>query len=299
MSEKIFKKDILFIFLSSNLNLFQRKALNIFIHNAQMNKTTKNTDFFISINKLKDQAGFSKNDRNNSYIKEKIQELLSTNFFLDMPLEKKEQIFKSLSCTNAIVKYSFTEKFFEISQNPKNAILLNLEIIKNYNSKYSLALYEILKFINSSKGTKLSIKFLRWYLALEKDQYKATSDLKKRIIDIAIDEINNFSDINVTYTALKYGKKIYAYDFIVLPSKKIEKNIQDEKITEKINTLNEIYKNTQFYSEKHQCFFYFKNINFTQDEFEIKAYDESFCISIFYFKTLEELYIFLKKWTML
>lgn len=299
MSENIFKKDMSFVFLSSNLNLFQRKVINIFIYNAQINKAPKNTDFFISINKLKDQAGFAQNDRNNTYIKNKIQELTTTSFHSNISLEKKEQIFKNLSCTNAIVKYAFTEKFFELSQNSKNAIELNLDIIKNYNQKYSLALYEILKFISSKKGTKLSMKFLRWYFALEKDQYKAAGDLKKRIIDTCLEEINDFSDISVDYIPLKNGKKIYGYDFTILPSNKLDKNTQIQKNIEKINIINKFYKNTQFYSTKHQGFFYFKNIDLIENGLELKATDESFTANAFYFKDMQELCKFLKERIML
>lgn len=285
--------------LGSNLNIFQRKAINILIYNAQMNQTPQNTDFFIGIKKLKEHAGFSLKDSNDVYVKDKILELYDTKFNSNLFSNNKKQIFKTLSYSNSIIKYTFLENFLSKIQNPPNPIELNLDIIKNYTSKYSIALYEILKTINFKKGTKLSINFLRWYFCIEKYQYKATADLKKKLIDTAVDEINEFSDINITYESIKYGKKIYGYDFTILPAENLEKDIKNHKIIEKIYIINKIYNNTQFYSEKHQSFFYFANIKFVEKEFELEAYDESFNIIIFYFKSLEEICIFLKKWTTL
>ena len=50
-----------------------------------------------------------------------------------------------------------------------------------------------------NKTPQISLEDLRNKLGVEEDQYKLMADFKKRVLDIAIEQINEHSDIKAEY----------------------------------------------------------------------------------------------------
>lgn len=48
-------------------------------------------------------------------------------------------------------------------------------------------------------------------LGIDEDQYPLIADFKKRVLDIAVEQINEHSDIKVKYDQIKQGRKIVAF----------------------------------------------------------------------------------------
>ena len=74
-------------------------------------------------------------------------------------------------------------------------------------STYAIRLYELLIQYRTVGKREIKLEDLRWMLELQ-DKYPVWADLKKRVIDQAIKEINEFSPLNVTYDTKKTGRKI-------------------------------------------------------------------------------------------
>ena len=55
----------------------------------------------------------------------------------------------------------------------------------------------------------------RGQLGVEDDEYKAMSNFKIRVLDLAVEEINEKSDLNINYTQKKKGRKIIGFTFTV------------------------------------------------------------------------------------
>lgn len=81
-----------------------------------------------------------------------------------------------------------------------------LQDIAGVSSGYSIRFYELMMQFKSTGYRKIRLDDLRNMLDLN-DKYPLTADLKRRVIDTAIDELNEKSPIKITYKLLKTGRK--------------------------------------------------------------------------------------------
>jgi plasmid replication initiation protein len=72
-------------------------------------------------------------------------------------------------------------------------------------------------------------------LGIGVNEYKAMCDFKKRVLQVAIDEINKKADIKVCYEQVKKGRRIAGFKFKVLPKDK-PKNTKQGSISRDVNT---------------------------------------------------------------
>lgn len=91
------------------------------------------------------------------------------------------------------------------------------------NSVYSVRLYELLKQWLQVKKAKFELELLRGQLGLGVNEYVRMSDFKKRVLDLAVDEINDKTDLKVSYTNIKKGRKIVGFNFKILEKPKPKK----------------------------------------------------------------------------
>lgn len=95
------------------------------------------------------------------------------------------------------------------------------------NSAYSVRLYELLAQWRKAKKTPLfELEVFRSQLGLGVNEYKKMNDFKKRVLDLAVTEINEKTDLKVSYKQEKIGRKIIGFNFKVL-SKAETKNTEE------------------------------------------------------------------------
>lgn len=80
-------------------------------------------------------------------------------------------------------------------------------------SQYSLRLYELIKSHNGQGKWELTIEELRNQLFIEPEQYTDWRNFSRRVLDAAILEICNFTDLLVAYEAKRRERKIYSITF--------------------------------------------------------------------------------------
>lgn len=103
-----------------------------------------------------------------------------------------------------------------------------LERIAMLNSIYSVRLYELLiKWLSAKKTDTFDYEILRGQLGIGVNEYKHMGDFKKRVLDLAVNEINEKTDIKVSYEQVKEGRKIVGFKFKIL-SKDKPKNTKIE-----------------------------------------------------------------------
>ena len=98
-----------------------------------------------------------------------------------------------------------------------------LNDVSGFGSVYSFRFYQMIMQFKSTGYCKVSLDDLRYSLALF-EKYEATKDLRKWVIDTAIDEINEKTPYKVSYELLKTGRKFTHLELKFrqkLPSKKI------------------------------------------------------------------------------
>lgn len=105
----------------------------------------------------------------------------------------------------------------------------------NLNSVYSVRLYELLiQWKTAGKTPVFELLLFRGQMGLDDNEYKAMNDFKKRVLDLAVNEINEKTDLTVSYTQEKKGRLIHGFKFTV-KQKQTQKAVKNER---DINTVD-------------------------------------------------------------
>jgi len=108
-----------------------------------------------------------------------------------------------------------------------------LENILRFKSVYSIRLYELAKSWEARGDFTISLDEFRQIIGLEcldrkdkncKPKYKLYGDLKRKIINRAIKEINALSDIKLSFKEKKTGRKVTSLHFAIKPKEKEKQN---------------------------------------------------------------------------
>ena len=103
-----------------------------------------------------------------------------------------------------------------------------LEQVASMTSVYSVRLYELLTQWRKAKKAKFDLEIFRGQLGLGVNEYKQMSDFKRRVLDVAVNEINEKSDLKVSYENAKKGRKIVGFNFKISEKPKKADSKKDE-----------------------------------------------------------------------
>lgn len=123
----------------------------------------------------------------------------------------------------------------EITRLSSHFTQYDLEFIATLNSIYSVRLYElIVKWLSVKQTDVFDYEILRGQLGIGVNEYQRMTDFKKRVLDLAVNEINEKTDIKVSYTQEKNGTKIIGFKFKV--NKKAQKTANTKSIERDADT---------------------------------------------------------------
>lgn len=89
-----------------------------------------------------------------------------------------------------------------------------IEQLAHVTSKYAIRLYEILiAWRSTGKVPVMRIDDLRFKLGIADNEYQSMSNFKSRVLEPAIKQINEFTDITVSYEQHKSGRTITGFEF--------------------------------------------------------------------------------------
>lgn len=107
-----------------------------------------------------------------------------------------------------IVEFTFAPKMIPfITRLEKEFTSYRLEKIGNMTSVHAVRIYELLIQYSAVGRRELGIDELKEMLGIS-GEYKAIKDFKKRVLDTAVNQINEHSDIDVSYTQRKAGRTV-------------------------------------------------------------------------------------------
>lgn len=87
-----------------------------------------------------------------------------------------------------------------------------LERVSNMSSIYAIRIYELLVQFQGIGKRKFELPALKEMLDVAKE-YKVINDFKKRVLDVAVAQINEHSDLRVAYSQTKTGRKVTGVTF--------------------------------------------------------------------------------------
>ena len=134
-----------------------------------------------------------------------------------------------------------------------NAYISEMPILASFRSGYSVALHEQLEQRKQFQKWKIEVEEFKILMGIAEDEYKQIFDLKKRVINPAIDEIEkNTEYFNLKYKSIKNGRSISHFEFTWGIDKK-EKEHKGQKNFATVDDEIESLKNKVFKINEYTC----------------------------------------------
>lgn len=134
----------------------------------------------------------------------------------------------------ACVELSFTKDVLSrVQELAERFTKYELEQVACLNSKHSVRLYEIvIAWKGKGQTNQIAIDDLRGRMGLLDDEYTALHNFKSRVLQKAIDEINEKTGVNISYEQHKKGRVIVGFTFKVKEKNKRKaiKSLTDKQI---------------------------------------------------------------------
>lgn len=124
--------------------------------------------------------------------------------------------------TTATVEILFTAALVPlITELERHFTSYELEQVSGLTSGYAVRLYEmIIAWRSVGKTPAFELAQFRWQLGVQLDEYKRMDNFKAKVLDFAIAQINEHTDITATYEQHKRGRTITGFSFNFVPKKK-------------------------------------------------------------------------------
>jgi len=172
----------------------------------------------ISVSSFADLA-----DKNHSEIYGDIKKAAKRLLRRVVRVENPEQGVKAVETTwisaieyldgEAAIKMYFAPKILPyLSQLSGNFTKYKLEHVAHFKSKYGIRMYELLMQWQCVGEREITIEEFRDKFELG-EKYKAIKDLKLKVLQPALDDINKHSNMNVKVGQRKRGKRVAAFQF--------------------------------------------------------------------------------------
>jgi plasmid replication initiation protein len=214
-------KDNALINASYYLSLTEQRLILLAIIQARAEKKTTGNEFKVSVSSYINAYGV---DDSTAYISiQKAMETLRTRYFtfervVDGETERVVSNWVqsiAYAKSSSYIKIKFTDDVMPlITKLEKHFTSYQLEQVKDLTSIYAIRLYEmIIQWRATGKTQQILIDELRLKLGVEPDEYKLMSNFKAKVIDVAINQINEHTDIKASYNQHKEGRSITGFTF--------------------------------------------------------------------------------------
>lgn len=219
MKNNLVVKDNALVSASYYLSLAEQRLILLGIVEARNNQSQDN-EFIIHVNSYINAFGV---DDSTAYltIKEACKRLRGRYFtyqkLVNDNLEQTESNWVqsvSYAINSSYVKIKFTDDVMPLITNlERHFTSYQLEQVKDLTSIYAIRLYELLISWRQKKKVGLSLVDLRLKLGIEPNEYKAMNNFKAKVLDLAVSQINEHTDITVKYEQVKQGRTITGFTF--------------------------------------------------------------------------------------
>lgn len=140
--------------------------------------------------------------------------------------KNSEKVFIEIDRTIAPFLFELKEKFTKYQ-------LYNILAMK---SAFSVRIYELLKSYAYQKNKTFDLEELKRLLEVENvKSYVRFPDFRRYVLEIAEREINELTDINISYEAIKKGKKVIKINFLIKDKKPLDRAIAGATANDRLN----------------------------------------------------------------
>lgn len=236
MSKNLVVKDNALINASYNLDLIEQRLILMAIVQARKSKQsiTEQDKVVVNVAEYAKEFGVTPSGSLYQNIKNACDVIFERQFsykeFNDdnVKYTKSRWVSKvSYIPDRAVVELYFTDDVLQfITALERHFTSYELEQVSGLDSKYSVRLYELLSaWRTQGKTPVFSVEDIRNRFGVEEKEYPKMEAFKRRVLDLAVNELSLKTDIQVSYEQHKEGRKIVGFTF----SFKVRKRKSDKK----------------------------------------------------------------------
>jgi len=206
--------------VTNTISLLQRRAWNVLLANAY-DDLPNQEEFSIRVSELEKELNF--NSKNEDYLKETLKALVGYTVEWNIMNKDRETwgvttVLSQVEIDGDTLFYSYAPALKRRLHNPSMYAKISLSMQNKFNSKYSLALYELfVDYYDASRACGetpwLAIERYRKLMGIEESEYQEFRELKRRTIKSSLDEINEKSDLIVEDLYRGIGRKVAEIKF--------------------------------------------------------------------------------------
>ena len=216
------KKHVGAIHVKAPLTLLQRKLSNVLLLNAYEELPDPSVkEHEIPVRVLAEVAGYDSKDF--AYLRDALRALVDCRVEWNVLGEDGEEeewaaasLLAQAKTKGGVCRYVYAPDLREKLYRPEVYARINLAIQARFGSGYALALYEnCARFRKVGTTGWIDLGTWRDLLGVGEDQYTAFKALRQKVLNPAIDEVNEFSDIRVEMERRREKRRIVALKFVV------------------------------------------------------------------------------------
>lgn len=220
IAEKV-KKPVEAIQCANTFSLLQRKMYNVLLANAA-GKLSPEITHRINMRMLCNFMGYHSNDYKT--IKQKFRELRRMDIEWDIINENGNKVWTNTSPLSlariiegeGICEYEFTPSLIPYLDRPAQYAKFSLAVQAKFKSGYGLALYENCeRYRNIGHSRAFDVPTFRKLMGVGESEYLEFFALKRRVITVAIKEVNQHADFDVEAEYEKKGRSVIAIRFLI------------------------------------------------------------------------------------
>ena len=225
-------------------------------------------DYRISIKEFSEMLGLEGSAKYTE-LKEITKDLMSKS--IEIPREDGGWLFANWISSaeyqkgEGIIALSFSPKLKPYLLQLKNTFTTyRLSNILSLKSTYSIRLYELMKKWQHLGKWSCSVHNFKEKMGVEKKAYPRYANLKARVLNPAIAEVNEKTDLHISIKEIKRGRSVDQIEFVIRhapekeirlqePKRKEKKQSEQDILRTRLNTLTDGYQfDMAFFAQLHQ-----------------------------------------------
>lgn len=219
-NKQIVKKHVSAIHIDAKLSLLQRKLVNALLYNAYDQLLTAK-DHKISSALLCEMIGFDSN--NTAYLKRALKGLMETVVEFDVLEDDGKWSWEAISLMSfarlrdGVCTYRYDPGMAEKLYHPDVYAKINLNVLREMKSSYALILYEnCYRYVDIAHTPWWDVDVFRKLMSVDDlASYKQFKLLNRAIIQPAMKEVNEVSNIQLELETRRRGRLVTGLRFII------------------------------------------------------------------------------------
>lgn len=201
-----------------SLSLQEQKVILYLISKIKPDDTEFH-EYQFTIHEICDVLGIGYSGKNYNALKDAILELHKKSFWLRLPsgVDALMMWFSRVHVdkNSGLIAIQFGEDMRPYLLELKSQFTAyRLVNALNLDSRHALQLYELLLSYSSLGELEITVDALKEYLGLS-DKYDSYKNFRVRVLEVAVKQINENTNLRVSFEPVRRGRSIYAVSFMI------------------------------------------------------------------------------------